>query len=108
MSHLTTYGFRQRSFGFFPVFSYFRPIGDHDHAGTHWLHTTFVQIIDRGPQHFGAMLARAIGLRADTEQGADITKTGRGKQCVNQRMSGDIAIRIALDAIALPTQTGKP
>lgn len=54
------------------------------------------------------MLARAIGLRADTEQGADITKTGRGKQCVNQRMSGDIAIRITLDAIALPTQTGKP
>lgn len=68
----------------------------------------FVQMVDRGSQHLGTMFACAVGLRADTEQSADIAKACCGKQCVNQRMCRNVAIRITLDAIAIPTQTGKP
>jgi len=47
------------------------------------------------------------GIRTHTEQRADITQSSGRQQCIDGGMHGDIAIRITLDTIAFPFQTGK-
>ena len=59
-------------------------------------------------KHRTAMLTCPSGIAADAEQRAYIPQPRSGQQCVNQRVRGNIAIGIPLNAGAFPLQARQP
>ena len=106
--HFTADGMAQRLLRLVTALADFRTIGHDDHACAHRPHAMRTQIRNRRAEHLVAVLAGTGGIGTDTEKHAYITQSGCGKQRVNQRMGCDITVRIAFDAVTIPTQTGKP